>query len=179
MEDNTDNIYQSVLSFTVGKEYFAAEVEKVLSILDMVNITQVPKSPDYLLGVINHRGNVLPVIDSRIRFGIIPTPVSRDSCIIVMEVLLGKEELNVGVLVDAVHEVIEIDTQELQSPPGLGNKYKAEFIKGIFVHSAYFIMLLDVDKLLSSDELLFVKEATEEPLADSEDERINHPLNKD
>lgn len=179
MEDYSDNNYQSVLSFNVGKELFAAEVEKVLTILDMVNITQVPRSPEYLLGVINHRGMVLPVIDSRIRFGISPSPMSRDSCIIVMEVILGNENLKIGVLVDAVHEVIEIETSTLQAPPGLGSKYKAEFIKGIFVHAADFIMLLDVDKLLSSDELLFVKEAADDKLSETDDENSNHQLNED
>lgn len=158
MEDLSNQNMHSFLSFKVGNELFAANVDKVLSILDLVTITRVPGSPPFMLGIINLRGAVLPVIDSRIRFGIEATPDTRNTCIIVMEVLFGNDLLNVGILVDAVHEVIEVKPDNILPPPGLGNKYKADFIKGIIQYNGRFIILLDVDTLFSSDELLFLGE---------------------
>lgn len=167
MEDQSTIVFQSILSFKVGKELFAAEVEKVLSILDLVKIIRVPQSPDYMLGIINLRGSVLPVVDSRLRFGIDATTDTRNTCIIVMEVQFTNEKLNIGILVDAVQQVLDINVDSILPPPGLGNKYKAEFIKGIINHSGDFIMLLDVDKLFSSNELLLVKESSEESVSEN------------
>ena len=109
MEEQSAVVLHSILSFKVGKELFAAEVDKVLSILDLVKITRVPHSPDYMLGIINLRGSVLPVIDSRIRFGINTLEDTRNTCIIVMEVLIGHDTIKIGVLVDEVNEVIYIN----------------------------------------------------------------------
>jgi len=158
MEDQSNQILQSFLSFKVGNELFAANVNKVLSILDLVKITSVPGSPPFMLGIINLRGSVLPVIDSRIRFGVEPTPETRNTCIIVMEVMFGEDLLNVGMLVDGVQEVIEVLPDSILPPPGLGNRYKTDFIRGIIRQANIFIILLDVDKLFSSDELLVLGE---------------------
>jgi purine-binding chemotaxis protein CheW len=172
MEDQSAIVFQTILSFKVGKELFAAEVEKVLSILDLVNITRVPQSPEYMLGIINLRGSVLPVIDSRVRFGIQTSDNTRNTCIIVMEVQFDKETINIGVLVDDVREVIEINTSGIMLPPSLGSKYKADFIKGIISHSGDFIMLLDIDKLFSSDELLLVKDVSVEQVNDNNTSKL-------
>lgn len=156
-ELNTPNL-QSFLSFKVGDEFFAASVSKVLSILDMVQITRVPGSPAFMLGIINLRGAVLPVIDSRIRFGLSPGPVTANTCIVVMEVMFGKELINIGILVDGVQEVIEVSPDHIMPPPELGSKYKADFLQGIIHHAGRFILLLEVDALFSSDELLVIED---------------------
>lgn len=153
---------QSFLSFKVGEEYFAATVGKVLSILDLVTITRVPGSPSFMLGIINLRGAVLPVIDSRIRFGIEPGPFTANTCIVVMEVNFGQELINIGMLVDGVQEVIEIHPDSIMPPPGLGSKYKAGFLQGIIHYAGRFILLLNVDALFSSDELLVLEEGVNE-----------------
>ncbi|MCX6271084.1 MAG: chemotaxis protein CheW [Bacteroidetes bacterium] len=167
MEESTVIHQQSFLSFRVGKELFAAEVGKVLHILELMRITAVPHSPPDMLGVINLRGSVLPVMDSRIRFGIETQPFTRYTCIIVMEIILDNEPLRIGVLVDSVQEVIEIDLREIQPPPNIGSKFKAEYIKGMIRHGDEFIMLLDVDKVFTTDELLMVQEVTPEETPDN------------
>ena len=158
MENLDDNFTHSLLSFRVGTEVFAAEVEKVLHILELPKITHVPRCPEYVLGVINLRGSVLPVIDSRLRFGLGVTADSRNTCIIVMEVVLEGEPLKIGLKVDAAMEVMETNIRQMQAAPNIGQHINNEFIKGIVQHRDEFIMVLNLDKLFSSDELLVVKE---------------------
>jgi purine-binding chemotaxis protein CheW len=159
-----ENIEQvnSFLSFNLGEEEFAAHVSKVLNILEMTKITKVPKSPEYMKGVINLRGTVLPVVDTRIKFGMPQTEYTTNTCIIVMEVKIDNEEVQVGALVDSVQAVLEISDKQIQPPPGLGSKYKSDFIYGMAKIDERFIMLLDMDKVFSSDEVILVKEKAEE-----------------
>ena len=166
MENQEDSQVNSILSFKVGNEVFAAEVKKVLHILELLKITHVPQCPEYMLGVINLRGAVLPVIDSRLRFGIPLVPHSRNTCIIVMEVILEEEQIKIGILVDSVLEVIETNISKMQAPPSIGHRYKSDFIKGIVNHGDDFIMLLNLDNMFSSDELLVVKEAATDESVD-------------
>lgn len=148
----------SFLSFNLGDEEFAAHVGKILNILEMTRITEVPKSPEYMKGVINLRGTVLPVVDTRIKFGMSPTEYTPNTCIVVMEVNIEGEQIHVGALVDSVEAVIEISDTQIQPPPGLGSKFKSEFIYGMAKVEDRFIMLLDMDKVFSSDEVVLVKE---------------------
>ena len=152
----------SYLSFKLGEEEFAAHVGKVLNILEMVKITEVPKSPEYMKGVINLRGTVLPVVDTRIKFGMSATQYTANTCIVVMEVELDGEAVQVGALVDSVQAVLEIDDSQIQPPPSIGSKYKSEFIYGMAKLDEKFIMLLDMDKVFSVDEIQDVKEKTAE-----------------
>lgn len=99
----------SYLSFKLGDEVFAANVSKVLDILEMTNITKVPKAPPYLKGVINLRGTVLPLIDTRIKFGLSPTEFTPNTCILVLDIKIENEGLQIGSLVDSVQEVMEIE----------------------------------------------------------------------
>jgi len=145
----------SYLSFKLGNETFAANVSKVLNILEMTKITAVPKAPEYMKGVINLRGTVLPVIDTRIKFGLTPTEFTASTCILVLEVVIEEEHLHVGGLVDSVQEVLEINNEQILPPPNLGNTYKSEFINGVYkLTDEDFIMLLDMDKIFSSDEAI-------------------------
>lgn len=151
----------SYLTFKLGEEEFAANVSKVLSIMEMTKITKVPKSPEYMQGVINLRGQVLPVVDTRIKFGMSPTEFTQNTCIIVMEVNVENEQVLVGALVDSVQEVLELNDEDIQPPPSIGTNYKSEFISGMAKVDEKFIMILDMDKVFSAKELEDVQTSVE------------------
>lgn len=152
----------SYLTFKLGKELFAAHVSKVLNILELVKITEVPKAPQYMKGVINLRGNVLPVIDTRIKFGMTATEFTKNTCILVLNVTIDDEEVDVSALVDAVQEVLEVEQDQIQPPPSIGSKYQSEFIQGMIKADEQFIMLLDMDKVFSTEEIIDIKESTQD-----------------
>ena len=157
--DENKTLLTSYLTFKLGDEIFAANVSKVLNILELTNITKVPKAPDYMKGVINLRGTVLPVIDTRIKFGMTPTEFNVNTCILVLDIDIENESLHVGGLVDAVQEVLEIELNQILPPPNIGSKYRSEFISGMYkLNEEQFIMILDMDKVFSAEELLTVKD---------------------
>jgi purine-binding chemotaxis protein CheW len=161
---NQENLSKinSYLSFKLGDEEFAAHVGKVLNILELTKITEVPKAPIYMKGVINLRGTVLPVIDTRIKFGMSPTVYTTNTCIIVLDIDVDGESIYVGALVDAVHAVLEIDKNNILPPPSIGSKYKSEFIEGVANIDDKFIMILNMDAVFSTDEITNLKDKTEE-----------------
>ena len=167
MTNETNKITNSYLSFNLGEEEFAAHVSKVLNILEMTKITEVPKAPDYMKGVINLRGAVLPVIDTRIKFGMTPTVYTANTCIVVMEVEMGNDMIQVGALVDSVQAVLEIENNQIQPPPSIGSKYKSDFIYGMAKVNDKFIMLLDMEKVFNSEEFVTVKENVEKEASDN------------
>ena len=143
----------SYLTFKLGEEEFAAHVGKVLNILEMTKITEVPKSPDYMKGVINLRGSVLPVIDTRIKFGMTPTEYTPNTCIVVMDIDMDRDSIHVGALVDSVQAVLEIEDTQILPPPSIGHKYRSEFIEGVANINDSFIMILNMDEVFSSEEV--------------------------
>ena len=143
----------SYLTFKLGEEEFAAHVGKVLNILEMTKITEVPKSPDYMKGVINLRGSVLPVIDTRIKFGMTPTEYTPNTCIVVMDIDMDGDSIHVGALVDSVQAVLEIEDTQILPPPSIGHKYRSEFIEGVANINDSFIMILNMDEVFSSEEV--------------------------
>jgi purine-binding chemotaxis protein CheW len=149
----------SYLTFKLGDELFAANVKKVIEILEIPKITKVPRSPDFMRGVVNLRGNVLSVIDSRVKFGLPPTDDTISTCIIVLNIQLEGQEIILGLIVDAVKEVVEIDKTSIQSVPEIGSKYRSEFIEGMVKSDEQFIMLLNIDLLFSSDEANILQDA--------------------
>ncbi len=154
---------QTYLSFRLDKETFAVNVHKVLNILELKPITKVPQSPPYMRGVINLRGNVLPVIDMRVKFGMEQIQATPDTCIIVLNVDINGEEVMLGILVDAVSEVLQIDEEKIEPSPSIGTRYKAEFIKGMWRDTEEtFIMLLNIDLIFSTDEIITLQNKTEE-----------------
>lgn len=154
---------QTYLSFRLDKETFAVNVHKVLNILELKPITKVPQSPPYMRGVINLRGNVLPVIDMRVKFGMEQIEATSDTCIIVLNVDINGEEVMLGILVDAVSEVLQIDEEKIEPSPSIGTRYKAEFIKGMWRDTEEtFIMLLNIDLIFSTDEIITLQNKTEE-----------------
>ena len=161
---NKDNLSKvnSYLSFKLGDEEFAAHVGKVLNILEMTKITEVPKAPDYMKGVINLRGTVLPVIDTRIKFGMTATEYTTNTCIIVLDVDMDGESIHVGALVDSVQAVLEFEDNQIMPAPSIGSKYRSEFIEGVVNIDDKFIMILNMDAVFSSDELTSMQDKTKE-----------------
>ncbi len=152
----------SYLSFKLGEEIFGANVSKVLNILEITKITKVPKAPVYMKGVINLRGSVLPLIDTRIKFDMGETVYTPNTCILVLDIDMNGEIVHVGALVDSVHEVLEIEDTQILPPPSIGSKYKSEFIEGIAKINDDFIMLLNMDLIFSSSELSLLKDSSGE-----------------
>ncbi len=150
----------SFLTFKLNEEVFAANVEKVLNILELTKITKVPKVPEYMVGVINLRGTVLPLVDTKIRFDLGKTEFTNNTCILVMNIQIHEESVQIGALVDSVQEVIEIDLNKVEPSPSIGDKYKSEFIEGMAKHNDEFIMLLDMDQIFSSDEISILQKTT-------------------
>jgi len=161
---NKENLLKinSFLSFKLGEEEFAAHVGKVLNILEMTKITEVPKAPEYMKGVINLRGTVLPVIDTRIKFGMTPTVYTTNTCIIVLDIEIEGESIHVGALVDSVQAVLDFDESQIMPAPSIGSKYKSEFIEGVASIDDKFIMILNMDAVFSSDELTNIQDKTKE-----------------
>lgn len=149
---------QTYLSFRLGTEVFAINVSKVLNILEMKPITKVPKSPEYMKGVINLRGSVLPVIDLRLKFGMPENKVTVDTNIIVLNIRKESEEIMLGILIDAVKEVLEFKTEEIAPSPSIGTKYNSGFIEGMWRTDENFIMILNIDKVFSVDEIIDFRE---------------------
>lgn len=157
MENENKKIINSYLSFRLGEEVFALHVGKVHKILEMTEITEVPRSPDYMKGVINLRGNVLPVIDMRVKFGMPPAKWTKTTCILVIEAEIEQESVMVGLLVDAVQAVQKIKDEEILPPPSIGSKFRSDFISGMTRVNDRFYMVLNIDLLLSSDDLINLK----------------------
>lgn len=161
MEQKSEETF-SYLTFKIGKESFGAHVSQVLNILEMTKITEVPKSPSYMKGVINLRGTVLPVIDARIKLGLQETEYTNKTCIIVMDLELDEDTINIGTIVDEVLSVTDIEKDQIKPSPGIGDKYQSEFIYGMVKIEDEFIMLLDMQKVLSSEELHELSQSAEQ-----------------
>jgi purine-binding chemotaxis protein CheW len=145
------------LTFTLADEIFAVDVARVREILEMPAITKVPQVPDFMLGVINLRGCVVPVIDLRQKFGMQETAQTVNTCIIVVEVAMEGENTVLGSLADSVQEVIEMEPSQIEAAPHIGTNLKTDFIKGMGKHDGRFVMILDIDKVFSSVELATVQ----------------------
>jgi purine-binding chemotaxis protein CheW len=153
MEQKNEEHTKSYLTFKLGEEEFGAHVSQVLNILDMTKVTEVPKSPEYMKGVINLRGTVLPIIDTRIKFRMTETEYTTNTCIIVMDLELDGEPVNIGAIVDEVVSVVDIEESQVEPPPSIGNKYKSEFITGMAKIEERFVMLLDMHNVLNDQEI--------------------------
>lgn len=150
------------LSFTLDDEVFAVDVARVREILEFRGANRIPQVPDYLRGVINLRGNVVPVVDLRLIFGLPATPSTISTCVIVLEINIENEAVVAGALADSVREVLELEPGEIEPAPRLGNRLKTEFIKGIGKHNNQFLMLLDIDRVFADDSGEVIKQVTEE-----------------
>jgi len=153
METNKNTDIQSFLTFKIGDEMFAVNVNKVISILELVKITKIPRTPDYIRGIINHLGMVLPIVDIRVKFELEPTDLNSGACILALEIEMDGNIIKIGALVDMVDEVLELNTKELLPPPNLGKSYRSDFLDGFFKTEQSVIMVMNIDKLFSEDEI--------------------------
>ncbi|MFZ5758867.1 MAG: chemotaxis protein CheW [Thermodesulfobacteriota bacterium] len=142
------------LTFKLAEEVFALDVAKVREILELATITKVPQTPAFMRGVINLRGRVVPVIDLRLTFGMSRTEQTVDTCIIVVEVDVGGEMIVLGVLADSVQEVVEMEPEQIEPAPHIGTRLNTEFIRGMGKLNNDFVMILDIDRVFSSADLL-------------------------
>ena len=153
--DITDT--RQYLTFKLADEVFAIEVSKVREVLDFTTITKIPRTPDFMTGVINLRGNVVPVVDLRLCFEMSKTEKTVNTCIVVMEMLIEGESTVIGALADSVEEVIDLEPEQIQPAPRMGTQIRTEFIKGMGRRDAQFIMILDIDRVFSVEELSAVR----------------------
>jgi len=158
MSENKKHASDSYLTFKMGEEKFGAHVGQVLNILEMTRVTEVPKAPDFMKGVINLRGMVLPVIDTRIKFGLPETEYTKNTCIVVMDLQLEGETVHIGAIVDEVLSVIEIEPGQIEPAPSIGQQYHSAFIDGMAREEEEFVMLLDMQKVLSEAEIAGLSE---------------------
>jgi purine-binding chemotaxis protein CheW len=144
------------LTLTLGGEDFALEISKVREVLDFIQITKVPRTPEFMRGVINLRGNVVSVIDLRLSLGMSATEQTVNTCIVIVDIMLGCESMLMGMLADSVQEVIELDPDQIEPSPALVTRMNTDFIKGMGKRDGLFLMILDIDKVLSHEELAAV-----------------------
>jgi purine-binding chemotaxis protein CheW len=148
----------SFLSFKLDTENFTIPVMKIMEILEVPKITRVPQAPNFLVGVINLRGAVLPVIDTRVKFSMSPIEYTINTCILVVSIEVNDETIEVGALVDSVSEVFELNEAHIMPSPTIATKYRADYIKGMIQEDDHFLMVLDIDKVFSSNDLESISE---------------------
>lgn len=170
-ETNTTSGQQYV-TFSLGEELFGVEVTRTREILSMTPVTRVPQTPDYLLGVINLRGQVVPVVDMRLKLGLPAGKETADTCILVVEVQIDGEVITVGALADAVREVLDIRTDQIEPPPRLGTRLKTEFISGMGKIDDQFMILLNIDRIFNSEELSFIQDVDQTGPPEAEDDQV-------
>jgi purine-binding chemotaxis protein CheW len=141
------------LTFVLAAETFAIGIMAVKEIIEYASLTEVPMMPAYVRGVINLRGAVVPVLDLPVRFGKTASTVSKRTCIVIIEVMLGSERHVLGLVVDAVNTVLDIPASEIEPPPAFGASIRTEFIRGMVKVNSKFVILLDLDHALAADEV--------------------------
>lgn len=146
------------LTFKLSDEIFALDVAQVREILDFTTITKIPRTPEFMRGVINLRGSVVPVVDMRLKFGLTQTERTVNTCIVVVEISIDDDTTVLGALVDSVQEVFELEPNQIEPAPRIGTRVRTEFIKGMGKRDGDFIMILDIDKVFSAEELSLVNQ---------------------
>ncbi|MCE9670206.1 chemotaxis protein CheW [Myxococcus stipitatus] len=161
MSDSIEKATRSnYLSFMLAGEEYGVGILRVREIIEHRPITRVPGMPAAVQGVINLRGSVVPVVDLAVKFGLPPRPITRWTCFVIVEVSLDGKQTAMGLLTDSVSEVLELGPDDIESPPAFGTRVRLDFLLGMGRHESKFIMLLDLDRLLSVSELLSLVAAT-------------------
>jgi purine-binding chemotaxis protein CheW len=160
---DTKTEIKQYLTFSLVDEDYALEVFKVREVLELIKITRVPRMPTFMLGVINLRGSVVPVVDLRLKLGLDAPEATQDSSIIILEISVGEEVLLLGIYVDSVHEVVDFDGEDLEPAPKIGSKIQSDFIRGVGKRNDEFVMILDLDRVFGEIE------ATSLPVSGTED----------
>jgi len=161
------------LTFKLDDEIFALDISKVREVLDFTTITRVPRTPEFMRGVINLRGSVVPVVDLRLKFGMTKTEKTVNTCIIITEVTVDNETTVLGALADSVQEVLDLGPDHIEPAPKIGTRLNTEFIKGMGKRDEHFIIILDIDKTFSTDELAMVQSGQEAGQASGADAEVS------
>jgi purine-binding chemotaxis protein CheW len=145
---------EKYLTFNLDKGVYGLEILRVKEIIGLMKITKVPRSPDYVRGIINLRGQVIPVVDLRVKFGIEKQEDTELSCIIVVQIAARNKVVTAGVLVDSVAEVLDIENGKIEEAPSFGEGNRSEFIEGIGKLGEKVIIILDIEKTIDICELM-------------------------
>ena len=145
------------LTFKLAEEVYALDISKVREVLDFTTVTKVPRTPDFMRGVINLRGSVVPVVDLRLKFGMGVTEKTVNTCVIIAEVAVDGETTVLGALADSVQEVLDLEAGQISPAPKIGTKLRTEFIKGMGNQNDHFVIILDIDLVFSADEIARVR----------------------
>lgn len=146
------------LSFTLADETFALDISKVREVLEYTSITKIPRMPDFMCGVINLRGGVVPVVDMRLKLGMARAERTINTCIIITDVMVDGVSATIGALADSVKEVFDLDPSLVEPAPSIGTQVTADFLSGMGKHDGEFILILDIDKSFSLAELSTIRE---------------------
>ena len=153
-------IPQHVLCFRLEQEVFAVDVIKVIEIMEVPKISKIPKAPQYMSGVINVRGFMVPLVDTRVKLGMQPTEFSIDTCVVVTEINTNGERLAVGILVDEVYEVLDLAVEAIRPAPRFETNEYEKFITGMFTKDKNYAMILNLDEVFSLHEIIELESVT-------------------
>jgi purine-binding chemotaxis protein CheW len=148
------------LTFVLGAETFAMGILAIKEIIEYSSLTEVPMMPSYVRGVINLRGAAVPVIDLSVRFGRATAAVTKRTCIVIIEVMVNDERQVIGIVVDAVNEVLDIPASDIEPPPAFGSGIRTDFMQGMGKVHNKFVIVLEVSRVLAFDELTHLGLAT-------------------
>jgi len=149
------------LGFHIGGEEYAIGILRVREILEYDTVTRVPTTPPSIRGVINLRGSVVPVVDLAVKLGLPESVVTKRSCVVVVEIVLDGERTVMGLLADSVSQVLDLPATEIEPPPPFGTRIRVECLLGMGRAGKRFVLLLDIDRLLSTDDLVAAAGAVE------------------
>ena len=149
------------LTFKLAEEEYGLEILKVQEIIQMQAVTRVPRTPDYVRGVINLRGKVIPVVDLRRKFSLDSSKDTEKTCIIVVQIVQGDARLTMGIIIDEVKEVLDIKAENIEETPSFGASIDTEFILGMGKIGTNVKILLDIDKVMSAQDLNAIKKAAQ------------------
>ena len=148
------------LTFKLDEELYAVDIVKVREVLEFTAVTKVPRTPDFMRGVINLRGNVVPVVDMRLKLGLTQTEKTVNTCVVITEVDVDGEKTILGALADSVQEVIELDASQIVPPPRMGTRIDTDVIRGMGKRDDHFLIILDIDRVFTVADVRAVSAET-------------------
>jgi purine-binding chemotaxis protein CheW len=156
------------LTFRLAAEEYGLQILKVREIIGLMPITRMPEAPSYVRGIINLRGRVIPVLELRARFGMEPVADNEETCIIVVDMSSGDRSTLMGILVDAVSEVLDIKADEIQDSPAMGGDHECDFVLGIGKVKGGVKILLDIERVLNGTDMSSMNEGLQSTMAEVE-----------
>lgn len=155
-----------LVTFSIGDEEFGVDILSVQEIIRMMDITKVPRAPDFVEGVINLRGKVIPVVDLRLKFGMEPEAYSERTCIVVVQIQAGQDQTSMGMVVDAVNEVANVKQEEVEPTPSFGVSLDTAYILGLAKSGGQVRILLDIDRVLGAEEIALIRQPADQGRTD-------------